>query len=90
MSKLAIVTVALVALACSSTKPVARTINDAARIACETAFGEEELPQGVTVEQLCEAHEDLQPFIRQILAAKKAVGAAHGMNAPAGEDEKAE
>jgi hypothetical protein len=64
---------------CAQAKPIARTVNDAARIACEVAFGEEALPQGVTLEDLCAAQEDLQPFIRNILAAKQVVGAAHGL-----------
>lgn len=71
------------ATSCAEVKPIARTVNDAARIACETAFGEEELPQGVTPEQLCDAHENLQPFIRSILAAKQTVLlGANGIGGP--------
>lgn len=82
MEKLLLTWVIFFVVACSATKPVARTLNDAARVACEVAFGEEELPQGMTPEQMCDAHEDLQPFIRQILAAKNTVGAAHGLKMP--------
>lgn len=60
------------------TKDTARTVNDAARIACEAAFGED-LPQGLTVEDLCRAREDIDPFVRAILGAKQTVGAAHGV-----------
>jgi hypothetical protein len=33
----------------------------------------------LSVKDLCKTHEDLQPFIRSILAAKQQVGAAHGV-----------
>jgi hypothetical protein len=75
LSLLALVSVA----ACAEAKPVARTVNDVARQACEVAFSEQELPQGLSVKDLCKTHEDLQPFIRSILAAKQQVGAAHGV-----------
>jgi hypothetical protein len=67
--------------AITTTKDTARTVNDAARIACEVAFGAEELPQGLTIEDLCEAQEDLQPFIDAILGAKQTVGTKHGVAA---------
>lgn len=71
----------------TTARQTAKTVNDAARIACETAFGEsgQELPQGITVEDLCEAQEDLQPFIDAILGAKAKVGAAHGVAEPSSE-----
>lgn len=67
--------VATCCLACASAKPVARTVNDVAQMACEVTFGQEELPAGITLEELCTAHENLQPFIDQILAAKNGVKA---------------
>ena len=66
-------------LACAEVKPVARTVNDVARQACEVAFGAQELPQGISVKDLCDKQEDLQPFINSILAAQQQVGAAHGV-----------
>ena len=60
----------------------AKTAIDVARIACEQAFGADELPQGMTLEDVCEAQEDLQPYLRHLLAAKQAVGAAHGITPP--------
>lgn len=68
-------------VACAAVKPVARTINDAASIACEVAFGEEELPQGMSLKEFCDIHENVQPFVDQILAAKAGVKA--GMAGPA-------
>ena len=68
--------------ACAEVKPVTRTVNDVARVACETAFGAEQLPQGVSLEDFCKQHENLQPFIRSILAAQQTVGAANGMSPP--------
>lgn len=66
--------------ACSYAKPVARTVNEAAQVACETSFRNETLPQGVTAEQLCADLENQQPFIRNILAAKKAAASANGIS----------
>lgn len=66
-------------VSCAEVKPVARTVNDIARDACEVAFSEQELPQGVSVKDLCKTHKDLQPFIDSILAAKQQVGASHGV-----------
>ena len=66
----------------------AKTTLDVARIACDQAFGEDELPQGLTLEDICRTQEDLQPYIRRLLAAKQAVGAAHGITPPEEEDEK--
>lgn len=65
-------------VSCAAFKPVARTVNDAARIACKAAFGQEDLPQGVSVRDFCDAHENLQPFIDQILAAKQGIKAGMG------------
>lgn len=80
-SKLLLLFITFFALTgCAFLKPAARTVNDVARIACETTFGEEELPQGMSVEDFCEAHENLQPFIDQILAAHAGVKA--GMEPP--------
>jgi hypothetical protein len=67
--------------ACSATqvqqaKDATRTVNDAAKIACEAAFGED-LPQGLSLEDVCTAREDLEPFIDAILGAKRTVGAQH-------------
>lgn len=88
-------TAAIVLSSCSpahmqTAKTVAKTVNDAARIACEVAFGEEELPQGLTVKDVCDTHEDLQPFIDSILAAKAEAGVMHGMSPPPEPDEPEE
>lgn len=74
MKHLILMSVVCVVAACASVKPVARTINDAARIACETAFGDDgaELPQGMTPKEACSYHEVLKPFLDSILAAKAA------------------
>jgi hypothetical protein len=72
---------ALVAACTPAERGAARTVNDVARVACEAAFGEE-LPQGLTVEDLCRAQEDLQPFIDAILGARQTVGERHGAKAP--------
>lgn len=56
--------------ACAAFRPTARTVNDAARFACETMLGAEAQQQGISVQDLCAVQEVLDPFIRQILAAQ--------------------
>jgi hypothetical protein len=63
-------------VSCAGIKPVARTVNDVARVACETMFGQEELPQGLTLRDVCTAQKNLQPFIDSILSAKAQVDSA--------------
>ncbi len=78
MRHIIIVLLALLLGGCADVKPIARTINDAARVACDAAFGKQPPPQEVSVEEVCEHHERLQPFIDGILAARREVGAGIG------------
>lgn len=80
-STLLALTVIAVASGCGFLKPVARTANDIALLTCKNTFGAPgvELPQGVTLEEFCNHHENLQPFIDNILAAKTIVGTAQGV-----------
>jgi len=76
--RLCLVALAIAVLAgCNPTarRTVVRSVNDAARAACEAAFGEhpEDLPQGVTIEDICKAHEDVYPFVKAIVGAKQEV-----------------
>lgn len=59
---------------CAAVKPYARTVNDAAAILCEGAFGvaEEAERRGMSVEELCSMHEVLKPFIDEALKAQRA------------------
>ena len=77
-----ITTFALIFTGCAAFKPAARTVNNVARLACETAFGVEDLPPGISVKDFCEAHEHVQPFIDQILAAKAGLKAGMDTSAP--------
>ena len=66
---------ALALSSCAGMKPVARTVNDIARGACELFFAEQ---QGMAIDvarDVCAAREVLDPFIREILSAQKAAGA---------------
>lgn len=65
-----------VASSCSSFKSVARTADDAASILCELFAAENKEAVGMSPEQWCALHDNLQPFIDQVLAAKQAAGAA--------------
>lgn len=57
-------------------KSVTKTVNDAALVLCEL-FGSEnpEVLAGLSVSDYCGAHENLQPFIREIVAAKASLKA---------------
>jgi hypothetical protein len=62
---------------CANWKPAARTVNDLARDLCSLFFAES---QGISVEQAaetaCNTRDQLDPWLREILAAKQAAGAA--------------
>jgi hypothetical protein len=61
---------------CAAVKPYARTVNEAARILCETSFGidEEAAKRGLSVKELCALHDVVKPFLDEALKAQR-VGA---------------
>ncbi len=65
------------ATACSSWKPVARTADGLAETMCAQFFAERK--PGLTLEEaanhFCATHEELKPFIDELLAAKQRAGA---------------
>lgn len=67
----------LVLPACSSWKPVARTVNDVAGELCSIFFAER---QGISIEDaartFCRTRDQLEPWIDQVLAAKQAASKA--------------
>lgn len=78
-SHLLLAVAALVALGCATVKPFARDVNDAARIACEVAFGEQRHDLGLSradVKKLCQEHERIAPFIDAIFSARQEAVAA--------------
>lgn len=70
---IALVTCLSVVACTTQGKVIAKTVNEAARVACEAAFGKEQLPAGITLEELCKDQERLQPFIDAILGARNTV-----------------
>jgi hypothetical protein len=82
----AIAALALVYLfaGCAAAKPVLRTIDDAASILCETAFGVQEQAQkeGLSVHDWCAIHEHLRPFIQEALKARAAAAQQAGLAQP--------
>lgn len=52
--------------ACSTTQASVKSVDEAARVACEAAFAIEGEPHEETVEQFCKTREDLKPFIDAI------------------------
>lgn len=78
-----LVAVAVLVSACATVKHVARTINDAADIACELfAADHPDALQSLTPEQWCDIHEHLDPFIEEILQAQREAGAKLGIQSP--------
>ena len=65
---------------CSALQP--KTVNDVAQEACQVAFAidADRIPNGQTVQEFCELHENLRPFIDHILAAKRIAGAKSGIS----------
>jgi hypothetical protein len=67
---LAALTPIFLASSCVAAKPVVKTVNDAAALACQAYFGEK---QGISFEEaareFCVTREELAPFLDAILAA---------------------
>lgn len=76
---LPVLTLCVALSGCAFLKTSARTVSDAAHIACEVAFGADEMPAGVSLEDFCRAEENLKPFIDNILSAKMGVQAGMSM-----------
>lgn len=61
-----------VIVGCAALKEVGRTANDAARILCELIAAEQtEQLDGLSPDEWCEIQKNLDPFIDEILSAKK-------------------
>lgn len=60
---------------CAQFKPIARTVVDIARGACEMFAAE----QGLSISDVCATEKQLQPFVDGLLAAKREHGVTHGV-----------
>jgi hypothetical protein len=67
---------------CAAFKQTAKTVNDAAAILCQGAFGveEEAARRGVSVEELCRMHDVLKPFVDEALKAQHAAAEKAGVS----------
>jgi hypothetical protein len=67
---------------CAAFKQTARTVNDAASILCQGAFGidEEAARRGISVEELCKIKDVLNPFIEEALKAQRAGAVKAGVS----------
>lgn len=74
MKHLITLLLACVVTSCAAWQPVAKTINETARIICIEAFGESQT--GMSAEDWCAVHENLYPFIKAVTGARE--GAAGG------------
>lgn len=66
-------------------KPAARTANDLARATCETFADARERQLGMSAEQWCGLHDNLDPFLQTILAAERRAGIANSGHRPPNE-----
>lgn len=76
--RIALLTLVAVSLSgCAGWKPAARTVNDVARDLCSMFFAES---QSISIEQAaevaCKTRDQLDPWLREVLAAKQTAGAA--------------
>lgn len=71
----------LVIASCGLLKDIGRTANDAAMILCELVAAEkpEEL-HGLSPQQWCAIHDNLQPFLDEVLSAQKAAAKKTGLS----------
>jgi hypothetical protein len=67
---------------CAALKQTAKTVNDAATVLCETAFGveEEAARRGISVEEMCRLHDVLKPFVDEALKAQHAASEKAGIS----------
>lgn len=86
MKKLIVIAIGFSVAGCSGVKPVARTVNDIAREACELFFSEQQSMSIDVARDVCAAREVVDPFIREILAAQKAAGTEAAPAAKARQD----
>ncbi len=56
---------------CAAVKPIARTVNDIAHEACELFAAEQGDRLGMSPAEFCAVHENLKPWIDQLLEAKR-------------------
>lgn len=88
--RLIVAMIAAATLTSCGVKPIARTVNDVARDLCAIFFSEK---QGISFEDaaktVCTTREVLDPFIREVLKAQQAAGAAAAPNDGAPADENA-
>jgi len=65
---------------CGLLKDVGRTANDAAAILCELVAAEKQQElQGLSPQQWCAIHDNLQPFLDEVLSAQKAAAKKTGL-----------
>lgn len=81
IGQLLIIATLVIAASCGLLKDVGRTANDAAAILCELVAAEkpEEL-QGLSPQQWCAIHENLRPFLDEVLSAQKAAAKKTGLS----------
>jgi len=81
IGQLLIISTLVIVASCGLLKDVGRTANDAAAILCELVAAEkpEEL-QGLSPQQWCAIHDNLQPFLDEVLSAQKAAAKKTGLS----------
>lgn len=70
---------------CAAFKPIARTVDDVATIACRQQLFGQAQAQGISVEDVCRTKAVLQPFIDAILSTSQGIGMKYGAKLPVGD-----
>lgn len=79
IGQLLIILIFIVA-SCGLLKDIGRTANDAAMILCELVAAEKQQElQGLSPQQWCAIHDNLQPFLDEVLSAQKAAAKKTGL-----------
>lgn len=79
--QLMIISAFLFVVNCGLLKDIGRTANDAAMILCELVAAEKQQElQGLSPQQWCAIHENLRPFLDEVLSAQKAAAKKTGLS----------
>lgn len=81
IGQLLIIATLVIVASCGLLKDVGRTANDAAAILCELVAAEKQQElQGLSPQQWCAIHENLRPFLDEVLSAQKAAAKKTGLS----------
>ena len=81
IGQLLIIATLAITASCGLLKDIGRTANDAAMILCELVAAEKQQElDGLSSQQWCAIHDNLQPFLDGVLSAQKAAAEKSGLS----------